>query len=216
MKDGYHDALYQQMIRNIRQFKMTDGLKASCKRTIDVTKGAEQWDGAETYYAFSEDDHVRNFASIDPNIVYTTKPADNNITSVSVAHDDQNLYFIVRTENDIVPYNDKPGYMNILLGVGEPKKQGWEGYTFVVNRRCVGSCDRMNMSGNTITYNKVNTVIDGNTMKVEIPRELIGATDAKQIYFKVADSVESIKDIDNYYVTGKVLPLGRLSYAYAL
>ena len=35
-----------------------------------------------------------------------------------------------------------------------------------------------------------------------------------KIYFKVADSVENPADIMDYYVSGRSLPEGRLSYEY--
>ena len=59
--------------------------------------------------------------------------------------------------------------------------------------------------------------VQGNQMQIEIPRDMIGADEnCPCIYFKVADSVEHIKDINDYYITGKCLPMGRLSYSYNL
>ena len=52
-------------------------------------------------------------------------------------------------------------------------------------------------------------------MYVAIPRADIGADgNCKSIYFKVSDSVENFRDINDYYVSGKSVPMGRLSFLY--
>lgn len=218
MKNGYGDAFYLQLIRNIRRFKgqdKTDIKYAPIK--IDINGDITQWDTVEAVYnAISAKDFTRNHSSIDPDIIYTTEPAENNLISVKVAHDTQNIYFLLEAEKEITETH-KPGWMNILIGVGEPKKQGWEGYSYAVNRRKKGSLDKLNMSGNTITYNETSYSVKGRFMQVCVPRDIIGAFDGCEgIYFKAADSVKEFKNINDYYVTGKVLPLGRLSYFYAL
>ena len=107
--------------------------------------------------------------------------------------------------------------MNLFISAGEPKTQGWESYTHVVNRRCPGSLDKLNQSGNTISYCETNYTIDGKYMQIQIPRNVIGADEnCPCIYFKVADSVDKFKDINDYYVSGKCMPMGRLSYNYNL
>ena len=104
--------------------------------------------------------------------------------------------------------------MNVFISAGEPKKQGWEGYRFVANRRCAGSFDELNCAGTTVTYRKTDMVVDKNTMQLVVPRDIIGADKADGFYFKVADSVKDVRDIEEYYVSGKVLPMGRLSWYY--
>ncbi len=54
----------------------------------------------------------------------------------------------------------------------------------------------------------------GEYLLVEVPREAVGMADSAEFYFKVADDVENTDDIMDYYVTGKSLPMGRLSYKY--
>ena len=215
MKDGYHDAFYLQMIANIRKFRNTPALVSPNKEhTVDISGNEDQWNDAPVYEAFSQTNDVRNFCAIDPHVHYTTEPAENNIRSVRVTHDAENFYFLIETENDIAPYTGKPGWMNLLIGVGDPARHGWEGYTYAVNRRGFAACDKLNCTGNTITYQTIRQEINGRFLKIEIPRKLIGAENAHRIYFKAADSVKHLRDINDYYVTGKVLPLGRLSYSY--
>ena len=51
-------------------------------------------------------------------------------------------------------------------------------------------------------------------MQLVIPRDIIGADATEGFYFKVADSVKYYTDINNYYIWGKSMPMGRLSYYY--
>ena len=51
-------------------------------------------------------------------------------------------------------------------------------------------------------------------MIVKVPRAAVGLTDSAQFYFKVADGVEHQDDIMDYYVTGRSMPMGHLSYKY--
>jgi len=50
---------------------------------------------------------------------------------------------------------------------------------------------------------------------VKVPRSALGLGENENtFYFKVADGVENYKDIMDYYVTGRSLPMGHLSYQY--
>ena len=217
MEGGYNDAFYMQMIQNIRKFKDTGKYKdKSFSKSIDINAGVTQWDNVTNiYYAFDNKNIARKHPAVDQRITYKTKPAKNNIQSVKVTHDKHNLYFLITTEKDIKDGDCSPNWMNLFISAGNVKKQGWEGYSYVVNRRCAGSFDKLNQSGNTTTYNMTDINITKNYMQIVVPRDVIGAgEECKSVYFKVSDSVENVRNINDYYVTGKVLPLGRLSYQY--
>lgn len=51
-------------------------------------------------------------------------------------------------------------------------------------------------------------------MQVKIPRRNIETNQTCDIEFKVCDNVTDYKDVMDYYVTGDVMPLGRLRYGY--
>ena len=104
--------------------------------------------------------------------------------------------------------------MNLLLGVGEPRLEGWEGYQYVVNRE-KGIVSRLDEKGNLTAAGEARLCQRGSQLAVEVPLSALG-TDAGAlgVYFKVADGVEKPEDIMDYYVTGKSVPIGRLSYFY--
>ena len=216
LKGGYEDAFYLQLIRNVRRFKgQGENTERGCKKAIDVYGDDSQWnDVCSVYMPISDVNEGRNFASQDPDIIYTQEPAKNNIVEIKVAHDAENVYFRVTTENPITE-RTTPNWMNLFIGAGKPHQCGWETYSHVLNRREVGSFDALNMSGNTVSYRKTNIHIDKNKMYVAVPRRMIGADgDCPSIYFKVADSVKEFRNINDYYASGKSVPMGRLSFIY--
>ena len=61
--------------------------------------------------------------------------------------------------------------------------------------------------------------VNGSTVVYSVPLTALGletgsAASALRIYFKVADGVDGAEEIMNYYVSGRCLPMGRLSYEY--
>jgi hypothetical protein len=110
--------------------------------------------------------------------------------------------------------------MNLFIGTGVPTLQGWEGYNYVVNRT-PGSdgkttIEKLDSTGSGTKTGEADYLVTGNVMQIRIPRSSIGQSDSSlSIYFKVSDGVEGEKDIMDYYVTGKSLPLGRLSFSYS-
>lgn len=216
MKGGYEDAFYLQLIRNVRNFKgQGENTEHGTLKTIDIYSDKDQWsDVNSTYLAVNDENYGRSFSTENPEINYQVAPAKNNIKEIKVCHDSQFIYFRIQTENDITERFGS-SWMNLFIGAGDPSEKGWETYTHVANRRAVGSFDRLNMAGTAITYRNTNISVKGNVMQLKISRETIGALgDCKNIHFKVADSVENIRDINDYYVTGKSVPMGRLSYSY--
>ena len=53
-------------------------------------------------------------------------------------------------------------------------------------------------------------------MQVKIPLSVLGGNAKKGLYIKVADNVEKPTDMMSYYNSRKSLPLGRVSYQYAV
>ena len=55
-----------------------------------------------------------------------------------------------------------------------------------------------------------------NELMIEIPLELLGVTDYRQIdlEFKWADSTSAINTMEQFYTDGDCMPLGRMNYVY--
>ncbi len=217
-KDAYKDNYYLQMIENMRDYKFTGEAPSYETQTIDISGSYEQWyDVSAVYRQMGKNSIRRVGSSVDNSITYRTSYPDNNIQEVRIAHDDSNIYFMIRTEEAISARNEADNWMNLFIGTGEPSAKGWNGYEYVLNRSGSDTATdivKLNADFTGEVVGQAEMKINENFMFISVPRELIGMNQQDSFYFKMADSVAEMDDIMDYYVTGSVLPLGRLSYEY--
>ncbi|MFC7524568.1 hypothetical protein ACFQRK_11460 [Parapedobacter sp. GCM10030251] len=209
MKGGYNDNFYLQLVRNVRKFKFLDGNAAG-----GDSRGSER---QATYVDFAGDARPRDFSNATGTGTYVDTSNRNDITEIHVSHDDEQLYFRIKTQADITPYNGTDlNWMNILVrSTGE---KDFAGYQYIINRKPGSS--RTSVERSIGGYEWVSTgeasyKISGNVMEVAVSLEQLGLTpESCAIEFKVADHVTKYDDIMDYYVTGDSAPLGRLSFRY--
>ncbi len=222
MKGGYHDNFYLQLVRNARKFKLTGSEHYIYPlKTIDIRKPAEDsWkDVTTTYVDYTGDAIGRNFANAVGNAVYTDHSNRNDIAEIKVVHDNDNLYFMIKTLEDITPYMEKDvNWMNILIGDGG-HADSFAGYRYIINRKPDGkSRTSVEMSAGGYNWKEVAQAkysVRGNLMQVAVPLAALGLTSGNCSFeFKIADNVTHYDDIMDYYVTGDSAPVGRLSYSY--
>ncbi len=222
---AYGDNFYLQFIRNLREFKYTEGRHYAYQRmTADFSDESmlTQWDHVNAHYRdIAGDAMVRNYENAVGSEVYTDDSARNDITDVKVVHDAENLYFYVRTADDITAYESgDESWMNILISAGSDfsGRNDFAGYNYLINRtpgEGVTSVERSKGGWSWESVGQGEYRVYGNVMLVSVPLEALGLTsDACYIQFKVADHVKNPGDIMSYYLYGDSAPIGRLSYAY--
>ena len=209
MDGGYRDAFYLQIVRNISAFKHLD-LPESTRGTCVYEKPARE---------------IARDCQGGADGVYYKEPAPRNaLRRVYMSDDGVNLQLIVECHADVVPYAGKEdsGWMNIFVGKNEPSVDGYSGYTYRIQAAAQGKLavfhtvdgKKWQMTG-TGTY-----MIKENCVDMQIPFEALEMTDSDEsIYFKVWDFVESggvWPEIDQSYLKGSALPMGRLSCYYKL
>jgi hypothetical protein len=222
MKGGYNDAYFIQLIQNVRKYKGISGSPAvKDERTIDITGAPAQWDNVKNVYrSIGNKNYGRDYAAFAVT-KYTMEAPENNLQEIRVTNDRENIYLYISSENNITGYSkEKTNWMNIFIGTGTVKKQGWEGYNYAVNRsreaEGKAEIEKLDSTGRGEKTGIAEYSISGNIMQVKIPREALSLTDSTMsIYFKVSDGVEKPGEIMDYYVSGKSLPMGRLSYVYS-
>ncbi len=222
MKGGYNDNFYLQLVRNVRKFKLTDGNHYSYPlKTIDILKSTEDtWkDVKAAYIDFTGDAIGRNFTNAVGTEVYTDSSNRNDIEEIKVVHDKKNLYFMIKTLEDITAYKDTDvNWMNILIGDGD-NAGSFAGYRYIINRK-PGGKNRTSVELSVGGYNwkevaQATYSVKGNLMQVAIPLSALGLTaEDCSFEFKIADNVTRYDDIMDYYVTGDSAPVGRLNFSY--
>ncbi|MBO4422493.1 MAG: hypothetical protein J5879_03570 [Clostridia bacterium] len=222
MKGGYEDNFYLQLCENIRRFKCTstgDVRADSPKVSVPMTEDVSVWDGVKAVFRnVGVDNTARDHVGAGSSVRYKQAAARNNICEVRVTEDEQNLYFFIRSDSDIADREDgDDGWMNIFIGVAEIADKGWCGYEYVVNRSSsngVASVGKLNADFTSSEAGQGSYVLSKNTLQVRVPKSALGISGSANVYFKVADGIEHPEDITDYYVSGRSLPMGRLSYRY--
>jgi hypothetical protein len=222
MIGGYKDAFYMQLIQNIRKYKGVSGVAASnVSKTIDIYGDISQWDKITNIYRnIGNNNYGRNNPAF-AKIKYFMSAPQNNLQEIRVSDDKNNIYFYIKAENNITAYvSGRTNWMNLFIGIGSPSLQGWNGYNYVINRTpnidSTTSIEKLDSSGNSVKVANAGYLVTNNILQIKLPKSALGLSDScSHFYFKVADGVENEKDIMDYYVTGKSLPLGRLSFSYS-
>ena len=222
MKGGYNDNFFLQLIQNVRRFKYETAQTYTPKlMSIDIEdpNSIVMWDYVPSHYKdFSGDAMARNFAGAVPQVRYTDDSQRNDITDIKVIHDRNNLYFYVKTAEDITAHDGSElNWMNIFLST-DSTLPGFSGYQFVLNRSLEGTMTSVEKSTGGYAFESIGQAkirVEGTVMQVSIPLSMLGlSADNVHFEFKVADHVTHYEDIMDYYVTGDVAPLGRLNFGY--
>lgn len=221
MNGGFEDAFYQQLIKNVRKYKSTSGTAKGTKKSINLAAGTDQWSSVKNVYrSIGTENYGRDYKGANKDNYYKQDAPRNNIQEVRVANDNDYVYFYIRCENAITSYTSGTNWMNVLIGSGTPDLSGWNGYEYVLNREPgkngTTSIHKLDSAGKATKVGSAEYTVNGSVMQVKVAKNSIGLKGEKSLYFKVADGVTKSNDIMNYYVTGKSLPLGRLSYQYNL
>ena len=223
LKDHY----YYQLTDYIRQFKGTNPIeKASWEKLMKVDGGFGQWDNVtpvyNDYFGLPDRDAL---GYKDPNtgkrFHYTNDSGRNDIYDAKVARDYENIYFMVRTVEDLTPYTDAY-WMRLYLDMGESDKN-WENYEFILNKQnpkneTTATLEKFTGDGfATEVVGEVTYSVKGNVLTVCIPKTMLGIpADALdfEFGFKWTDNTLEDGDIMQWYLNGDVAPVGRFNFCY--
>ncbi len=222
MRGGYEDNFYMQLCKNIKEYKgeyLTETRVKSAEISIPMIEDTTEWNKVRSVFkSVGRDNTPRASIGAVPSIKYTQDAARNNIYEVRVTESETHLYFYIKTDDVIAPRQEEDtGWMNIFIGVGELELKGWNGYEYVINRGAKDgktTVDKLVADFTGETVGEGVYYLSGNILQVKIPKTVLGIEGNANIYFKVADGIEHPDDITDYYVSGRSLPMGRLSYRY--
>ncbi len=226
-KGALKDYYYYQLVDYVRQFKGTNEIPAASEeKLIKVDGGYGQFaDVGPTYndYFGLPDRNAQGYK--DPvtkkRPQYKNDSGRNDFYDAKVARDYENLYFMVRTVEDITPYTDAY-WMRLYLDMGA-SEQNWENYEYILNKQSpddatTATLERFTGNGfETEVVGKVTYSVQGNVMIVCIPKAMIGLGDKLDFDFgfKWADNTLEDGEIMDWYVNGDTAPVGRFNYCYS-
>lgn len=222
MKGGYNDAFYIQTAINSRKYKSDSVADLSQFEVNHIDINSLDWNNVQSVFRdVGTNNDKRSYRGSSRSVEYKQDPARNNVVEIKVASDADNIYFRLQSTDNITAYEaGDSSWMNIFIGTGNVSQKGWESYEYVINRNIIsegtGSVEKLSPDFKGEILEKTASYrIDGNIMTVTVPREALGlAEDDNLFYFKFADNITNASDIMDYYVSGKSMPMGRLSYQY--
>ncbi len=223
MKGGYDDNYVVQTLINTRKFKFTEAKRyVYPENTMSLTDfSSDAWATVKsTYKDMVGDAMARNYSDAFKTTTYIDESNRNDIASVSVTHDDRNLYVRVETAEAITAYNgtDK-NWMNLLISTEQENETAFGGFQYIVNRT-PNSDGTTTVERSTGGYawqsaGTASYALSGNVILYSIPLSALGLDeDNYHVRIKACDNVTKYDDIMDYYVSGDSAPIGRFAYEY--
>ncbi|WP_274362137.1 hypothetical protein [Paenibacillus thermotolerans] len=220
MKGGYNDSYYMQMIGYIRKFKGLGPPARGGKKTMAIGGDFSGWaDVSAVYKDFAGDTKPRHHSGYG-DVVYINETGRNDFETLKVAHDDEFLYFYARTVEPVSPRTGKH-WMMLLINVSGGANQGWNGFSFIVNRNVLDetttAVEYSDAGWNWVRKGTARYAVSGNELQLAVNRELLCLPEGSPLRFefKWIDNMQSEGDMMDLYINGDTAPDGRLSFLYA-
>jgi hypothetical protein len=220
MKGGHTDDYYYQLITNIRRYKgVHQPQPPSVSKTIYLNRGFSQWDDVGPEFR----DHVYDTIPRDSAGNYKSGPyrdhtGRNDLVTMKVARDNDNIYFYARTREPLTSWKG-PFWMLLFIDSDQSNKTGWEGYDYLVNARVLNSktttVEKSIGAGRWGNPVKAPMRVEGNELMIAIPRSIIGQPKGGVSFdFHWADNIQKLGDIEEFSLHGDSAPDRRSNYRY--
>ena len=217
-KGDLKDHYYYQLCDYIRRFKGTEAIeKAGAKKTVDINGDLSQWNDVTPEFRSYRGNTGSRDADGYKDLHYNDNTGRNDIVSAKISRDDEYLYFLVKTDEDLTSETDN-AWMRLFIDTGDGESS-WEGYEYMVGRTGYGGgksvLERSTGGWNWEKCGDVEYTVKGNALQLKIKRSDLGfKKGAIKLNFKWSDNMQTDGDIMDFYVSGDVAPGGRFNFAY--
>ncbi len=227
------DHFYYQLVSNIRRYKGVQAPEVASEdknvhKTIDINSSEDLWADVRLTFSHYIGSTVERDASGWGNLRFESNTMRNDIVTSKVAFDDDYIYFMAETLQDLTDSGD-PAWMRLLIdtdftGVSE----NWEGFEYIINRVSPTGSEAVveKADGKGWSFVQSGTArfsVQGNRLQLAVPREALGMSKGGEVpafHFKWADNTradgaaEDSGDILDFYQYGDVAPGGRFMFAF--
>ena len=189
MIGGYEDAFYLQLIANIHRYKgIMDTPTVYEPQTIAQGKIDARWKNVG--YKVYNTDHA--FVSRDSyggasTVRYVEAAPENKIVEVKVSYDKEYIYFLLKGKYQFGKYNYQKNWLNLFIGTGSPKSQGWESYNYVIGRKICNnsiSIETLSKDFNTREKDMGRIMQEANSIQISLPRSILDLDGEKKFISK--------------------------------
>ncbi|HAB00010.1 MAG TPA: hypothetical protein DCE08_00500, partial [Ruminococcaceae bacterium] len=187
---------------------------------IDPKGGFDQWSAVEpTYREMTGDISPRSFRAYDAVGRYENHTGRNEFEFLKVAADGERIHFFAQCTQKITPPAAE-NWMTLYLKIPALHEKGWEGYSYVINRRApegtLATVEKADGSGE-YRWKKVGNAeisVDGNRLMLSVRRETLGLPEGKvSLEFKWSDNLQA-PDVMDFYQNGDAAPRGRMNWLF--
>lgn len=227
------DHFYYQLVSNVRKFKGVQQPEAAdensgTRKTIDINSETDQWADVKLSYSHYEKNTWERDSAGWKGAKYQYATMRNDLLNFKVAYDDNNVYFLAETVDDITDSNGA-AWMRLLIdtdftGVSDH----WEGFEYIINRVSPSGSEavieKSTGGWNFTEVGKAALSVKGNRLQLSVPRSALGLEDKDgkipAFHFKWADnnlapeSTEDSGDILDFYRYGDAAPGGRFMFTF--
>ena len=219
MRGGYFDNYFMQLVSYVRKYKGTDETPVYPAVKNTGVEWRKSFDASPAIYDCFLDGDMNRHAEGQGGVIYTNFTARNVMDKIGVMHDKDSITFTIRTKDMISDPLGAGSWMKIFLNV-----KGGESYQYVLNHHTrkdgTTTLGKIVGEGDDLTCVDVPDMllryeVRGDVMRISVPRSVIGLDhDNFTLWFKVADSREKYRNVEDFYDKGDVAPLGRLNFVY--
>jgi len=200
-----------QMVANIRRYKGMSPLpKAEGEKSIQ--KWGDWNEINPLYKDYTGDTEKRDHpgAVLVPQNHYVNTTGRNDLVTMKVARDKQDIFFLAETADPIIQGDDET-WMRLYINNDRNHTTGWMGYDLRINK---GKELQKYVEGKWETISQVNVKNEANKLMYSFPLSLLSAgTGVLNFEFKWSDNMQQEDPMD-WYLNGDVAPEGRLNYIY--
>ena len=228
MRGGYFDNYYMQLVYNVQKAKGTAPIVVQdSRKPINVTGEFDQWDDVTVTYVDVTGDTMDRDAVGFGKTPYKNTSGRNDIELAKVTSDSKNVYFYVKTVDDITMFDTESSWMQLYVNVDgraeDGSETGWYGYDFIINHKAkdafTTTVSKYSGKDGAFAFEAVGEVsyrAKDNQMMIAVPLSLLGIEDYRAIdlEFKWADSETVYDEMEDFYCDGDIAPLGRMNFVY--
>jgi len=218
MKDGYTDNYYYQLMSNVRRYKGVRKPEKATPTFINIYGSFYQWkNSGVTFYDHINDTEHRHSPGNFKAGPYINETGRNDIIQLKVTHDKKNIYFYIETKDKLTSYKDK-NWMLLFMDIDQDKSTGWQGYDFVINHKVINekttTIGLLDKDGQPYKTVNISMKLVGNKLMLEVPRSIVKETNKVALDFHVADNIQNLGDINEFFMNGDSAPSRRANYRY--
>lgn len=220
MKGGHDDNYYYQLVDYVRQYKGSRRPPlAGPEQAINLDGGFRQWDNITPEYRDEVGDIFhRDFPGYNTSTKLVNNTGRNDLVTMKVSRDKNNIYFYAETKDAISRYTD-PNWMTLFIDADRNHATGWEGYDFLINHRVKDDHTAvLEFTRNGWNWEPIGEVqyrVKGNQLMISIPRKALGlVAEPIAFEFKWADNWQKDDSIDEFTIDGDAAPPGRFNYLF--